>query len=490
MKQKIRLLATLWPIVYLTTCSVAQAQVSAGGAAEPVTLGIAQAADAQMSQTAGTDTPPIAGARVSRVPKPLNIGDTIPETLWQLPLHVINHPEGKDTITLGDYRGKLILLDFWGIGCGSCILALPKLDAVQRRFADQVVVLPTARQSPETLAAFWRKNSYTKSLSLPTLSEQRYLHQYFPHRSISHVVWISPDGRLYSTTHTEAVTEAYVNHALSGHPPHWQPKMDGRQPVIVGQFLEPAVGVDQAGHIRSRSPYYSTLLGYQPAMDQRYTLLPDSALRISRYAVVNHPLYQFIQLALGVTRMDVPPSHVIWQVQDKARYRKPSADADTEGWRQDNYYSYESVMPLTTGLAAFRVQLQQDLRRFFPGLAFRLDTQRITCLHLVKVADLAALQSTGVSSEYRVGPADAVKVMHGRPLSGLVHLLNEHVEGMPVFDATGYAEPVDIELPVADLADRRAVRSALMKLGLDLHEVTRRVVTLTITDQPYTFETN
>src|SRR5690606_33195356 len=46
--------------------------------------------------------------------KPLQIGDTIPEALWSLPLQVINHPEGKDTITLNDYRDKkLIILDFW-----------------------------------------------------------------------------------------------------------------------------------------------------------------------------------------------------------------------------------------------------------------------------------------------------------------------------------------------------------------------------------------
>src|SRR5690606_11186126 len=46
--------------------------------------------------------------------KPLQIGDTIPEALWQLPLQVVNHPKGKDTITLNDYRDKkLIILDFW-----------------------------------------------------------------------------------------------------------------------------------------------------------------------------------------------------------------------------------------------------------------------------------------------------------------------------------------------------------------------------------------
>jgi len=43
--------------------------------------------------------------------KPLKIGDTIPEVLWNTPLHVVNHPEGKQTITLNDYKGKFIMFD-------------------------------------------------------------------------------------------------------------------------------------------------------------------------------------------------------------------------------------------------------------------------------------------------------------------------------------------------------------------------------------------
>src|SRR5699024_1854641 len=34
----------------------------------------------------------------------LQVGDDIPEEIWELPLRVINHPYGKDTVTLNDYR--------------------------------------------------------------------------------------------------------------------------------------------------------------------------------------------------------------------------------------------------------------------------------------------------------------------------------------------------------------------------------------------------
>src|SRR5690606_20797345 len=61
--------------------------------------------------------------------KPLQIGDTIPEELWNLPLQVVNHPDGKDTITLNDYRDKkLIILDFGGTICPPCIASLRHLE--------------------------------------------------------------------------------------------------------------------------------------------------------------------------------------------------------------------------------------------------------------------------------------------------------------------------------------------------------------------------
>ncbi len=52
----------------------------------------------------------------------LKVGDSLPDRLWDMPLQVINHPDGRRQISLAEYRDKrLIVLDFWATYCSPCI---------------------------------------------------------------------------------------------------------------------------------------------------------------------------------------------------------------------------------------------------------------------------------------------------------------------------------------------------------------------------------
>jgi len=56
-------------------------------------------------------------------------------------------PPGLDWIntdkplTLGDLRGKIVLLDFWTYGCINCIHVIPELQALEEKYADELVVI-------------------------------------------------------------------------------------------------------------------------------------------------------------------------------------------------------------------------------------------------------------------------------------------------------------------------------------------------------------
>ena len=76
----------------------------------------------------------------------LEVGDTIPKVLWELPFQTVNHPSGKKNILLQDFQKKLIILDFWATWCGSCISAFPKTKRIEKQFSENLQIIPITTQ--------------------------------------------------------------------------------------------------------------------------------------------------------------------------------------------------------------------------------------------------------------------------------------------------------------------------------------------------------
>lgn len=62
--------------------------------------------------------------------------------------------EGK-TVRISDFRGKWVLMDFWSLGCGPCIKAVPELGALSREFQDKLAVVSISVDKEPV----WRKAS-------------------------------------------------------------------------------------------------------------------------------------------------------------------------------------------------------------------------------------------------------------------------------------------------------------------------------------------
>ncbi len=70
------------------------------------------------------------GAKVPTAPK---VNRTAPD-------FTLLTPEGKE-ITLSDYRGNVVLVNFWGSWCEPCVHELPELQAAHERLSDQGFVV-------------------------------------------------------------------------------------------------------------------------------------------------------------------------------------------------------------------------------------------------------------------------------------------------------------------------------------------------------------
>ena len=63
----------------------------------------------------------------------LAVGDPAPE--WKLA-----DSAGK-THALADYKGRVVVLDFWATWCGPCAKVMPKLDKLQKKYGERGLVV-------------------------------------------------------------------------------------------------------------------------------------------------------------------------------------------------------------------------------------------------------------------------------------------------------------------------------------------------------------
>src|SRR5262249_22576843 len=91
----------------------------------------------------GCDPPP---------PEGKEVGNLAPE--------VVGEDLNGNPVRLSDYRGKVVLLDFWGTWCAPCRAIIPhEREMVERRYKDRpFVILGVANDSAETLKEFLKTN--------------------------------------------------------------------------------------------------------------------------------------------------------------------------------------------------------------------------------------------------------------------------------------------------------------------------------------------
>ncbi|MDR2273699.1 MAG: SusC/RagA family TonB-linked outer membrane protein [Sphingobacterium sp.] len=152
-------------------------------------------------------------------PTPLQIGDTVPEILWNLPLSVVNHPQQKDIMSLNDYKEKLIILDFWATWCGSCIKSFPKLDSLHAEFKDdlQVLLINSIKGTGDTkekVMTFFSKQD--SRLHFPSVVNDTIFKQVFPRMLLPHFVWIDRHGVVVAITTSAEVNRENIRKVIAG----------------------------------------------------------------------------------------------------------------------------------------------------------------------------------------------------------------------------------------------------------------------------------
>lgn len=147
--------------------------------------------------------------------KPLLVGQKVPEEFWTKEhLFYVN----GDTIrkTLEEYKGKMLVLDFWMSSCTRCLLHQKEINDFKEEYPEELaVIMVNSQQSREDYHKIWKytNTDYFKKLgltSLVSIIEDTYLEQLFVHYVYPTYVWINPRGNLQLQTFRNLLDKDYI----------------------------------------------------------------------------------------------------------------------------------------------------------------------------------------------------------------------------------------------------------------------------------------
>ncbi|MFC3352422.1 redoxin family protein [Sphingobacterium zeae] len=290
--------------------------------------------------------------------KALNIGDKIPQSLWDTPLEVVNHPTGQKTIKLSEYRDKrLIILDFWATWCGSCVESLGKIQHMLKYDQSEIVFIPVTFQSDAVVSKFQQGNNIAQQWQFPLVVGDKLLKQLFSHATISHFVWIDGNGTVKAFTSSEYITDTQLQRGLSNDFAQVKMKIDQidfdpKQPLLIPELAD----------LKARyTGFRGSLAGVAPTSGMQNL----DSLGLKRRYFVNATLRTLCMDAMSdIQGVQLAKKKIVYEVVDENRYfNKEQVNADV--YIQQYGLCYEAVLPIESTTGAFRETLRNDLWQHF-----------------------------------------------------------------------------------------------------------------------------
>lgn len=68
-----------------------------------------------------------------------------------------------DDVQLSQFKGKVVLIDFWAVFCKPCVIALPKIQEIHEKYNDKelVVLMINVSEDKNKIQKFIEENGYT-----------------------------------------------------------------------------------------------------------------------------------------------------------------------------------------------------------------------------------------------------------------------------------------------------------------------------------------
>lgn len=426
--------------------------------------------------------------------KQLKINDTVPEVILKT---MIGYK--SETARVSDFKGKLLILDFWASWCSPCMTKMPELQALQKQFKDQLTILPVnSRNTRDGIQK--AKNALAKNqINLPSVVQDDYLDKLFPHKALPYEVWIDAGGKVLAMSSADEVNEIKIKEVLAGR----SSSLKQKRVALEQDDSKPLAGVIRPD---SEVLYRSILTGFRDDVNGGFNR--DQNGNTKRVYLGNSWPSAMFEVAAFPNFMK-KSGRIIYEVTDTLKWKTPTikwtwpnaAWNSIMEWKQTNQ-TYELIMPASTPDSVFYPHMLHELNMLFP-LKGNIENKSMPCWNLVRIDPSKAIpKSSGGKAGGNQGvvttKGDLELKMQNVSMAYLVTILNMFEGGDEIFDETNWKENIDLTIDYSknktyneklglltnSPMDFEVVQEGLAKYNLKLVRAKRKLPVLTLSDKP------